>query len=78
MYSFLNKLNMKCHVKECSKRIAEIVGECKFCQLKFCLGHRLVELHQCTFIKSCIDQATRKNENMLLKNKCTSSKVTAI
>jgi predicted nucleic acid binding AN1-type Zn finger protein len=69
---------MKCHVKECSRKTVEVVGECKFCKNRFCLKHRLVELHECPFMESCIQQAKNKNENILLRNKCTSIKITAI
>ena len=34
---------MKCKVKECGKRAAEIVGTCKYCRGEYCLNHRLVE-----------------------------------
>lgn len=66
---------MKCKVKECTKKGIEIIGTCKFCTKTFCLNHRLVELHSCSQIQTCRQQALSKNTNVLLKNKCTSTKI---
>lgn len=78
-YHFIsNNKIMKCKVKECNKKSVSIIGECKFCQGKYCLNHRLVETHQCPCMESCRQQALLKNANTLLKNKCTSSKINII
>lgn len=69
---------MKCNVKECMKKNAPVVGDCKFCGKMFCLNHRLVETHQCSLIESCRQQAIAKNTNALLKNKCISIKIDTI
>ena len=69
---------MKCKVKECGKRAAEIVGTCKFCRGEYCLNHRIVETHSCSGMETCRQQALSKNTNVLLKNKCTSTKINII
>ena len=64
-----------CKVNECTKKNVPIIGDCKFCQGQFCLNHRLVETHKCPCMESCRQQAMNKNANVLLKNKCVSTKI---
>lgn len=68
---------MKCNFTECKNKL-NLIEECKFCENKFCLSHRLVETHHCSNIDLCIQQAVSKNINVLLKDKCTSTKINVI
>jgi len=65
----------KCAHKECSSRPVLIIGDCKFCNSKFCGSHRLPESHLCTGIQACRDQHFLKNKLKLENEKCVSPKV---
>ena len=38
---------------DCCQRVVAVVGDCKWCQQKFCMQHRLPEGHGCTGLESC-------------------------
>jgi ubiquitin C len=65
----------KCAFEGCVKKIALIVGDCKFCQKKFCAQHRLPEGHSCPNIQACRQQSFDKNKEKLLREKCVGVKV---
>jgi ubiquitin C len=65
----------KCAFEGCVKKIAVIVGDCKFCQKKFCTQHRLPESHSCPNIQACRQQSFDKNKEKLLREKCVGVKV---
>jgi len=65
----------KCDFVDCAKKPAVIIGDCKFCSLKFCAQHRLPETHDCSNIKDCRQQSFEKNKEKLLKEKCVATKV---
>jgi predicted nucleic acid binding AN1-type Zn finger protein len=64
--------NKKCF---CGKKIAYIIGECKFCTCSFCLIHRLPEIHNCINLDKCKEQAKDINENKLMQEKCVANKI---
>jgi len=65
----------KCCFEVCPKKIAVIVGDCKFCQKSFCTQHRLPEAHACPNIQACRQQSFDKNKEKLLREKCVGVKV---
>ena len=64
--------NKKCF---CGKKFASIIGDCKFCDCKFCLIHRLPESHNCTKLDECCKIAKENNEIKLMEEKCIASKI---
>lgn len=62
----------------CLSKSAAIIGDCKFCQSKYCLNHRLPEAHDCVNVSSCKKEAFKTNEKNLLNNKCVSLKLEKI
>jgi len=56
----------KCNFEGCAKKIAVIVGDCKFCQKKFCTQHRLPEDHDCEFDFMSKDREKLKKANPLV------------
>jgi hypothetical protein len=69
------KLSKKCAFVGCSKRSVVIIGDCKFCNEKFCSSHRLVEDHKCTATASCRQASFDKNASKLLREKCVAQKL---
>jgi len=65
----------KCACDGCAQKPVLIIGDCKFCKLKFCGTHRLPETHACSNMQSCRDQHFMKNKLKLEGEKCVSSKV---
>jgi len=65
----------KCAHGECKQMAAFIVGDCKYCNSKFCGTHRLPESHACSNMQGCKDTSFAKNKAKLEKEKCVSSKV---
>ena len=64
--------NKKCF---CGKKVASIIGDCKFCDNKFCLVHRLPESHECVGLANCCREAKERNEEKLLNEKCVGTKI---
>ena len=50
-----------CAANGCGKRPAPIIGDCVYCNSKFCAQHRLPETHECSKLKEC--RQTAKTEN---------------
>jgi len=62
----------------CFQRYAKIIGDCRYCKLKYCSSHRLPEVHHCPEMEACRSASHTRNTESLLKNKCVSSTVTGI
>lgn len=73
----MNRINMKCHFENCKKSVV-IIGDCKYCNKKYCMTHRLVEEHLCPNIIDCRNQAHKKFAEQLVANKCVAVKVDKI
>ena len=71
-YNMLKHKN-KCAV--CYKRAAPLIGDCGFCQSKFCAMHRLPESHTCVGINQCKQQQYELNRDTLMRNKCVASQI---
>ena len=65
----------RCAFGSCGDRVVKIVGDCRYCNLKFCSKHRLPEVHVCANMKGCRDIALEKIKNKLEREKCVASKV---
>ena len=62
----------------CFQRYAKIIGDCRYCKLKYCSSHRLPEVHHCPEMETCRNVSHARNTQSLMKNKCVSSTVTDI
>jgi len=69
-----NKGN-KCAFPECNQKPVLIVGDCKYCNSKFCGSHRLPESHSCPKMEDCRQAHFNKNKAKLEGEKCVASKV---
>ena len=63
-----------CAMDGCTDRPVKIIGDCKFCQRKFCSRHRQVELHHCPNMQACRDQHFQNNQKKLSQEKTVSQK----
>jgi ubiquitin C len=64
-----------CHFSDCKDRLVKIIGDCRYCQSKFCGKHRLPEMHACAGMESCKQAASSRLTNKLLTEKTVASKV---
>ena len=71
-YNIIKHTN-RCAV--CYKRAAPIIGDCSFCQSKFCAMHRLPESHTCACMNQCKQQQYESNRDTLMRNKCVASQI---
>ena len=61
--------------KPCTDRVVKIVGDCKFCEKKFCGRHRTVEAHMCPNIEKCRQAHFQKNSDKLTNEKTSANKL---
>ena len=59
----------------CLKKSATIVGDCKYCECKYCPHHRLPEVHKCPKMETCKKESFDKNYNTVISQKCVASMV---
>jgi predicted nucleic acid binding AN1-type Zn finger protein len=67
---------MKCHVKDCAKRVVLIIGDCKYCENRYCEFHRIPESHQCTNMEACRKKSFEQNQARVMSEKTNASKMT--
>jgi ubiquitin C len=65
----------RCAFGTCSDKVVKIVGDCRYCQAKFCGRHRLPEAHACVNLTNCKQVAHERNSIKLLSERCVASKV---
>eukprot|EP00286_Rhodomonas_abbreviata_P029559 CAMPEP_0181307720 /NCGR_PEP_ID=MMETSP1101-20121128/11046_1 /TAXON_ID=46948 /ORGANISM="Rhodomonas abbreviata, Strain Caron Lab Isolate" /LENGTH=145 /DNA_ID=CAMNT_0023413987 /DNA_START=23 /DNA_END=460 /DNA_ORIENTATION=+ len=65
----------QCACEGCTDRVAMIIGDCKYCNARFCGAHRLPETHACAAMASCKAQAFERNAAKLESEKCVAAKV---
>ncbi|EKX37108.1 ubiquitin [Guillardia theta CCMP2712] len=65
----------KCNHEGCTSKVAPIIGDCKYCQHKFCGSHRLPETHCCAAMDTCKAAAFEKNAAKLENEKCVAPKL---
>ncbi|KAI9485315.1 MAG: polyubiquitin [Benjaminiella poitrasii] len=69
------KKKSRCAFSSCSDKVVKIIGDCRYCQHKFCARHRLPEAHSCENLMSCKQAAHERNSIKLLSERCVASKV---
>lgn len=55
----------KCTFKDCKEAAQKIVGDCSFCQGKFCGKHRMLEDHKCMGLEDCKKESHERNADRL-------------
>ncbi|KAL1926549.1 hypothetical protein VTP01DRAFT_5670 [Rhizomucor pusillus] len=65
----------RCAFGDCTDKVVKIIGDCRYCQSKFCSRHRLPEDHACVNLLSCKQAAHERNSTKLLSERCVASKV---
>lgn len=70
-----SKKKSRCAFQSCPDKRVKIIGDCRYCQSKFCARHRLPEDHLCENLTSCRKAAHEKNSAKLLSERCVASKV---
>jgi ubiquitin len=65
----------RCQFGSCTDRVVKIVGDCRYCQKRFCGRHRLPETHACANLTTCQQASFERNAGKLLQEKCVASKV---
>ena len=69
----IKQIKNRCPV--CQTKAAAIIGNCKFCCLNYCAGHRLPETHTCPNLKDCKKQSFEKNSQLVMSQKCVALKI---
>ncbi len=59
------KPKSKCCAEGCTQRPATIIGDCAYCESRFCAQHRLPETHECVKLKQCRQIAKTENTQRL-------------
>ncbi|OIR58099.1 MAG: AN1-type zinc finger protein [Amphiamblys sp. WSBS2006] len=63
-----------CSEAKCVKRVAKIIGQCRYCGCCFCSSHRLPESHSCTDLETCRAESFDKNTDRRMEEKCVAKK----
>ncbi|KAH8557010.1 hypothetical protein BGW37DRAFT_475162 [Umbelopsis sp. PMI_123] len=66
---------IRCAFGTCTDKAVKIVGDCRYCEAKFCARHRLPEAHACVNLTNCKQVAHERNSVKLLSERCVASKV---
>ncbi|AOW00123.1 hypothetical protein B0I72DRAFT_133033 [Yarrowia lipolytica] len=69
------KKKKRCSFNGCSSAPLRMVGDCSFCDGKFCSTHRLLEQHNCSGLQSCKDQLHEQNASKLHREQTQANKV---
>jgi predicted nucleic acid binding AN1-type Zn finger protein len=69
---------MKCSFAECLKKHELIIGDCKYCQSKFCMKHRYASSHNCPKINEYKASQQALLKRKLDEGKCESNKLIKI
>jgi predicted nucleic acid binding AN1-type Zn finger protein len=72
---FIKMKKNTCFVETCGERVVKIIGDCRYCNEKFCSKHRLPEAHVCSHLDSCREQASNKLTAKLMNEKTLGQKV---
>ncbi|CCE65559.1 hypothetical protein TPHA_0L02070 [Tetrapisispora phaffii CBS 4417] len=68
----------ECHYKDCSSSYIKYIGECQYCEGRFCSQHRLLETHLCTKLDYCKKEYHRRNAVRLAKEQTKIPKLSSI
>jgi len=55
----------RCNFKDCRDAAQRIVGDCGFCNGKFCAKHRMLESHMCSKLAACKAEEKERNREKL-------------
>ena len=66
---------MRCEYEQCKRRVAVVIGDCKYCQHHYCDTHRLPEDHKCDGLDKCRRERFDKNREKLLKEQIIICKI---
>lgn len=69
------KNKKRCSFHSCSDKVVKIIGDCGYCQYKYCSRHRLPEAHACINLMGCKQVAHERNSMKLLAERCVASKI---
>jgi len=69
------KTSKQCSFDTCNKKSLNGLGDCKYCNGKYCSAHRLPEEHACSNMQDCKNASFMKNKTKLLNEKCTSVRI---
>ncbi|KAH3671044.1 hypothetical protein OGAPHI_000755 [Ogataea philodendri] len=70
-----SKKSNKCSFETCHSAPLRMVGDCSFCQGKFCSKHRLLESHNCKGLQTCKEKSYERNALKLQSEQTVASKV---
>ncbi|KAG7807661.1 hypothetical protein KL921_003956 [Ogataea angusta] len=70
-----SKKSNKCSFESCNSAPLRMVGDCSFCNGKFCSKHRLLESHKCKGLQSCKEKSYERNALKLQSEQTVASKV---
>jgi predicted nucleic acid binding AN1-type Zn finger protein len=62
-------------ISGCTDKVVKIIGDCRYCEQKFCGRHRLPEAHVCPNMKSCKEEASLRLAGKLMGERTVASKV---
>jgi len=62
---------LRCTFKDCKEVAQRIVGDCGFCNGRFCGKHRLLEDHKCTGLEDCKKESHERNAAQLESERTT-------
>jgi len=62
---------VRCTFKDCKEVAQRIVGDCGFCNGRFCGKHRLLEDHKCTGLEDCKKESHERNAAQLESERTT-------
>ena len=68
---------MRCTCTDCTRKVS-IIGHCNYCDMCFCVVHRLPETHNCTEMDKVKSIAQDANTKQLMKNKLVEKKLFVI
>lgn len=68
----------RCKDKECKKKIFLTDLECKYCKKRFCMLHRLPEIHKCDGLNEAKKLKHEEQKESLLKNAAKTPKIIKI
>jgi predicted nucleic acid binding AN1-type Zn finger protein len=69
------KKSNKCKLQGCKDRPVKIIGDCRYCNEKYCGKHRLPEAHLCANMSTCREESASKLASKVLGEKCIGTKV---
>ena len=64
-----------CSFKGCKKKPVRIIGDCKYCESKYCNNHRLPETHFCCNYIDVKNNSKKILENKIMNEKCIGEKL---